>query len=180
VRSCPEYSIAKSFREAMLNGKIFSIAEMAQSAKDTVPPDIREAEGRALGKLIADWGTAKNLAFKAEIAESYLGQVKKGTRPLNLKFATRIAKALGTTIDRFSPRIAKEVSEAVPFISSSYAEVPLRSAFTVCERSAPMNQWPFKTLTPSEYCEISEEGKARLDALGKGMAIESMAMKKAS
>lgn len=59
-----------------------------------------------------------------------LGQYLQGRRPLNLKIANVMAKALGIEVSDFSPRLAKEISllkadRAVPYNPPGLKPIPL-------------------------------------------------------
>ena len=59
-----------------------------------------------------------------------LGQYLQGRRPLNLKIATVLARALGIEVSEFSPRLAKEISllksdHVVPYAASGLKAIPL-------------------------------------------------------
>lgn len=154
---------------------------MATSDKDTVSSEVRQAEGEALNLLVLAQGGPSKVAAAAEIAPAYLTQLKQGVRPLNLKTAVALAKALGSRLDDFSPRLARMVAEAMPYLrESTHESTPL-----VAMESAPSYytgnpEWPFKTLKPWEWHLISPSGREQLEAIAKGMAIEAESIKRAS
>lgn len=154
---------------------------MATSDKDTVSAEVRQAEGEALNLLVLAQGGPSKVAAAAEIAPAYLTQLKQGVRPLNLKTAVALAKALGSRLDDFSPRLARMVAEAKPYLQdNTHTSGPLLLMEPKATYNAGKPDWPFKTVTPREWNQISPSGRDQLEAIAKGMAIEAESIKRAS
>lgn len=155
---------------------------MATSDKDTVSLEVRQSEGDALNLLILAQGGPSKVAAAADIAPAYLTQLKQGIRPLNLKTAVALAKALGKSIDDFSPRLARTVSEALPHLRPADQG---GGAVVVMEprndyQLTPKVDWPFATVTPRQWALISAAGRQQLESIARGMAIEADSVKRAS
>ena len=84
-------------------------------------PDVRDAEAAALKALYeARTAGVSQAAFGAlhDIGSSgMVWQYLSGHRPLNLEAATKFARALGVTIDSFSPRLAQHVRESAGLVA---------------------------------------------------------------
>lgn len=182
--------------KAMLFNQINSIGAMPTSTKESVPPDARAQEGEALRRLIEGKKvTHQQLADEAQVGtKAYVSQLLSGHRPLNIEVATRLAAALGVRIDAFSPRLAALVRQAYEHVGR--ATYPALVDATLVEtqagepRALSLNpesrqrarpvQWPFASLTPAEYSEISEGGRADLEQLARGMHMEARRTSKVS
>lgn len=171
----------------MLSTQINSIDAMAISTKETVSQDTRAQEGEALRRLIEMKKlTHLQVAETASIGtKAYISQLLSGHRPLNIEVATRVSAVLGVRIDAFSPRLASMVREAYEQVSRT--TYPALVDATLVEANEPRalrlgtdpgtprtaSHWPFASLTPAQYGEISEGGREELEQLARGMYMEA-------
>jgi len=147
--------------------------------KEVVPDRVRQSEAAALQRII----DASNLLKKDVIAKSkignpsYLTQLLNGDRPLNLTTACQLAAALGVKLDELSPRLAQTVREAGYLLEQGVTSVPI---VREPEPAYRVSDWPFSSITPAEFQQISPMGRAELEGIARGMVIESRRKKQAA
>jgi transcriptional regulator with XRE-family HTH domain len=160
-----------------------SIAYMATTTKEPVPDQVRQQEGAALRLIIKNSDSSQEqLAAQTGIGtKAYLSQLLSGHRPLNIEVATRLAKALGTGIEAFSPRLALLVREAFAYVSSAPGatspvnihSADIREARPTYWQNPATDAWPFDTITPHQFHQISPHGRMEIEAIARGMFMES-------
>lgn len=86
--------------------------------------------------------TQASLAAEADISAAAVAMYLNGTNPLNAKFAAVLSRLLGVPVERFSKRLAREISGL-----TSVAEAPSSSALSAAEMVRQMLDKQGKGLT---------------------------------
>jgi transcriptional regulator with XRE-family HTH domain len=86
--------------------------------------------------------TQASLAAEADISAAAVAMYLNGTNPLNAKFASVLARLLGVPVERFSKRLAREISGL-----TSVAEAPLASTLSAADMVRQMLDKQGKGLT---------------------------------
>lgn len=146
--------------------------------KEVVPDRIRQAEATALQQIIdASAMLKKEVIAKSKIGNaSYLTQLLNGDRPLNLVAACQLATALGVKLDDFTPRLAQAVREASKLLSDNALESRVAEPIAAYR----VGSWPFDSVTPEEFANVSPMGRAELEGIARGMVIEARRKKQAA
>lgn len=160
---------------------------MASTKKEVVPDAVRVLEGETLRRLMDERKVSHQaLASRADLGtKAYVSQILSGHRPLNIEAASRIARTLNVKIDEFSTRISSILREATLYLDSpslksesstllANAPIPIRTFADNSPNAAV--KWPFQHLTPSQFAHISEGSRNELEAIARGMYMESNRM----
>jgi phage repressor protein C with HTH and peptisase S24 domain len=94
-------------------------AECAALKAELASYNARAAKGKKL--------TQEDIALSVGMSQGTLSSHLNGNRALNKEMAAEIAKILGIPVERFSPRIAKEISELAIAANPVPATEPLES-----------------------------------------------------
>ena len=86
--------------------------------------------------------TQASLAAEADISAAAVAMYLNGTNPLNAKFAVVLSRLLGVPVERFSKRLAREISGL-----TSVAEAPLPSTLSAADMVRQMLDKQGKGLT---------------------------------
>lgn len=124
-----------------------------------IPEDVKEAEGKALGALLAN---VKQRSFAKDFGvpggASMISQHIAGTRPINMEQALAYSAGLGLPIGRFSPRLQAEIDRLAPFASRSAtnaASSNLRSEIDKA-RAAKLRAWPFPRVDQGKITQLED------------------------
>jgi transcriptional regulator with XRE-family HTH domain len=107
--------------------------------------------------------TQASLAAEADISAAAVAMYLNGTNPLNAKFAAVLSRLLGVPVERFSKRLAREISGL-----TSVAEAPSSSALSAAEMVRQMLDKQGKGLTDTARQRLM----AAAEADDAGGAIE--------
>ncbi|EUB84915.1 S24 family peptidase [Pseudomonas sp. GM30] len=107
--------------------------------------------------------TQASLAAEADISAAAVAMYLNGTNPLNAKFAAVLSRLLGVPVERFSKRLAREISGL-----TSVAEAPSSSALSAAEMVRQMLEKQGKGLTDTARQRLM----AAAEADDAGGAIE--------
>lgn len=86
--------------------------------------------------------TQASLAAEADISAAAVAMYLNGTNPLNAKFAAVLSRLLGVPVERFSKRLAREISGL-----TSVAEAPSASTLSAADMVRQMLDMQGKSLT---------------------------------
>lgn len=105
-----QFSIAKCFRQAMLNTDLYSIANMNIWTQ--------EEEAENLAKLLEGVNKAKFARdSKVPGGASMISQHISGNRPISLDAAIAYANGLGLTVADISPRLSQQINKVTQSLS---------------------------------------------------------------
>ncbi|MBP5948222.1 MULTISPECIES: S24 family peptidase [unclassified Pseudomonas] len=107
--------------------------------------------------------TQASLAAEADISAAAVAMYLNGTNPLNAKFAAVLSRLLGVPVERFSKRLAREISGL-----TSVAEGPSASTLSAADMVRAMLEKQGKGLTDTARQRLM----AAADADDAGGAIE--------
>ncbi|MGA5482758.1 S24 family peptidase [Pseudomonas siliginis] len=107
--------------------------------------------------------TQASLAAEADISAAAVAMYLNGTNPLNAKFASVLSRLLGVPVERFSKRLAREISGL-----TSVAEAPLASTLSAADMVRQMLDKQGKGLTDTARQRLM----AAAEADDAGGAIE--------
>lgn len=107
--------------------------------------------------------TQASLAAEADISAAAVAMYLNGTNPLNAKFAAVLSRLLGVPVERFSKRLAREISGL-----TSVAEAPLASTLSAADMVRQMLDKQGKGLTDTARQRLM----AAAEADDAGGAIE--------
>ena len=85
-----------------------------------------------------------------------------GRRPISLEAAIAYAKGFRCTLAEISPRLAREVSRAVPYMGQG------------TEQASPTmpQAWPFSSVTPERWATLPDGIRIRAESLAEGAIRE--------
>lgn len=152
---------------------------MATTTKDVVPEEVKQREGQALKRLIELSGKSQpSIALETGVGtKAYISQLCTGHRPLNADTAAKLARALNTVVDNFSPRLADSIREAAAHVKSTTYTEANNTPILACETVRPLQfakqqnttAWPFSATQEKLQNHLTSADLARIDGFILGV-----------